>query len=1030
VPDTKRLLYVLFFFSGASALIYQVVWIRMFGLVFGVSAFAIATVLTSFMAGLGIGNFYFGRMADRSRDPLRLYAKLELGIGLFGLVFPFLYSAMKFLCIHLPVDVQSSFLKMSLVRFVLSLLVLLVPTILMGGTLPVLSKVFVNDLRTIGKRIGNLYSVNNAGAVAGCCAAGFIFIMLAGVQGTVYVAVGINLCIALFAWRIRIPSIIREQVGETSGTSSAPETRNRVLFSAPVVRLVLVLIGVEGFVSLAYELVWTRILCAAVLGNSVYSFCIVTAVFITGLSLGSFIAGAIIDKRKDLLGFFGCVEIAVGLSAVLFLVLFYAFPALENAPQSNAAFGVWGRSVTKDLFFSIVVMLVPAALMGMAFPIAAKICTLHINGLAKRIGIVGGLNTAGSILGSFAGGFILIPVFGMYRSVIVLAFVTVAAGGAVIMFDRFLRRRFKVAVAAALCLACACMAVLLPHRAFFWRSMSDSKANERLQYYVEDYAATVAVVKTQSVEGPVKCLEVDGIPVAGTDFMLRTTQKVQAHIPLLLYESMNHVRAKAVLAVGLGSGGTSWSASQHPGSIITCVELVPGVARAAAREFAEENHAVFDSARYRLIIGDGRNHVFATADRYDVILTESVHPVYAGNASLYSRDYFDLCRKRLSENGVFSVWLPIYRISPDDFKTVMATFLSVFPHATVWFTSNSLSRQVLLIGTMRKLDLDFRTWIQMVNQPNVLKDLREVRLDDPLKLLDCMIMSENEIREFSAGAAVHSDNRPRLEFSAPKSADDFATWKQNLASITKYKTSWCGRFVRCADASEAGHLARYDSADRHVLTGIVNHFDNPAIAIKEYRVAQGLNSSDSSIAYLVNNALTAMVNKARGFQIAGKIQEACLLYKNIIAADPGNFEIVNETALWYGGRHFIDTAEALLHGFLQNHPQNTDCYKSLGIVYVNNQLWDKALAVLDSALALDPRLAQAYNTRAIAYAGKGLFGEALNDLNKAIEIDPETPNVYENRAYVYARMGRKDLAEKDASLAGSLGRHTGGIPLR
>jgi spermidine synthase/tetratricopeptide (TPR) repeat protein len=561
------------------------------------------------------------------------------------------------------------------------------------------------------------------------------------------------------------------------------------------------------------------------------------------------------------------------------------------------------------------------------------------------------------------------------------------------------------------------MALALPKKSFYWRSLADSKNSEQLQYYTEDYAATVAVVKTQSTEGAVKILEVDGIPVAGTDFMLRTTQKVQAHIPLLLYESQNRGRVKKVLTVGLGSGGTSWSAALHDSCTVTCVELVPGVAKAAIHEFAEVNHDIFDSTRYTLIFNDGRNHVFTTAERYDVILTESVHPIYAGNASLYSRDYFDLCRKRLSENGVFSVWLPIYRISPDDFKTVMATFLSVFPHATVWFTSNSLSRQVLVIGTMKKLDLDFRTWNQMVNQPNVLKDLREVRLDDPLKLLDCMIMSENEIREFSAGAAVHSDDRPRLEFSAPKSADDFITWKQNLASITKYKKSCCGRLVQCTDASEAGHLARYDSADRHVLTGIVNHFDNPATAIKEYRVAQGLNSSDSSIAYLVNNALTAMVNKARGFQIAGKIQDACLLYKNIIAADPGNFEIVNETALWYGGRHFVDTAEALLNGFLRNHPKYADCYKSLGIIYVNNQLWDKALAVLDSAIALDPRLALAYNTRAIAYAGKGLYGEALNDLNKAIEIDPETPNVYENRAYVYARMGENDLSEKDADMS-------------
>jgi spermidine synthase/tetratricopeptide (TPR) repeat protein len=652
----------------------------------------------------------------------------------------------------------------------------------------------------------------------------------------------------------------------------------------------------------------------------------------------------------------------------------------------------------------------------MAFPIAAKICTRRIDGVARRIGIVGGLNTAGSILGSFAGGFILIPVFGMYRSVIVLAFVNVAAGIAVIMSDRLMRWRFRIVAVAAVCIVCACIAAFLPHRAFFWRSMSDSKVNEQLQYYVEDYAATVAVVKTQSAEGPVTCLEVDGIPVAGSDFMLRTTQKVQAHIPLLLFESQNGGRAGKVLAVGLGSGGTSWSAMQHAGSSVTCVELVPGVAKAAAREFTEENHAVFDSARYRLIIGDGRNHVFATAERYDVILTESVHPIYAGNASLYSRDYFLLCRKRLAENGVFSVWLPIYRISFDDFKTVMATFQSVFPHATVWFTTNSLSRQVLVIGTMKKLEIDFTAWVAMVNDSSVRRDLKKVRLDDPLKLLDCMIMSENDMRDFAAGAAIHTDNRPVLEFSAPKSADDFSTWEKNLAGIVKYKKSSFGYCVNSTGTPQVERaLAQYDTADKHVLTGLINHFNDECLAIKEYLLARSLNPDDSSIEYLLNNVQNAMIARARGLGSAGKVREACTAYRTLLAADTGNFDIVNETALWYVGLHMADTAEALLNGFLRSHPKRADAYAGMGVVYVNNQQWDKAVMVLDSSILYNPRLAEAYNTRAIAYAGKGRFEDALHDLDKAIEINPKTPNAYENRAYVYARMGRNTLVGKDAT---------------
>jgi spermidine synthase len=1011
VHDSKRLLYILFFFSGASALIYQVVWIRMFGLVFGVSAFATATVLTSFMAGLGFGSFCFGKIASRSRDPLRLYAFLELCIGLFGLIFPFLYSALKVLCIHLPGDVQSSFLKMTAVRFALSLLVLTVPTVLMGGTLPVLSRIFVRDLRTIGRRIGHLYAVNNAGAVAGCLAAGFIVILLAGVRGTVYVAAGMNIGIAFLAWRMRRTSTAQTPSAETVLHVAVPAPPDSVFFSTPLAGLVLLLIFIEGFVSLAYELVWTRILSASVLGNSVYSFCIVAAVFILGLSLGSYITAAIIDKRKDALGFFATIEIGIGLTAIVFLLLFSRFPAMDHFLLPNAAFGVWGGTIARDLLLSVVIMLVPATLMGMAFPTAVKIFTRTVNGAAARVGIVGGVNIAGSILGSFSGGFILISALGMYRSVIVLAFVNILAGVAAILADPLLRWRYRAAFAAVVCAASAGMPALLPHHTLFWRSTTATHLNEWLQYYVEDYAATVAVVKTQTADGMVKCLEVDGIPVAGTDFMLRTTQKVQAHIPLLLYESQNAGRAKKVLTVGLGSGGTSWSATRHDGCRVTCVELVPGVAKAAACEFTEENFGVFGNARYRLIIGDGRNHVLATRERYDAILTESVHPVYAGNASLYTQDYFAACRLRLTDNGIFSVWLPIYRISLTDFKTVMATFLTVFPHASVWFTPNSLSRQVLLIGTMKELRIDVARWNAMVRAPGVASDLAEVRLDDPVKLLDCMIMSEEDMKVFSAGAALHTDDRPVLEFSAPKSADDVMTWKQNLAAIAFYKRSRFDICIHDTDSSQTRRsMARCDSADRHVLAGILNHVDNQRVAIGEYRVAQSLNPSDGSIAYLAHDVRRSALDKVHHFQSSGSVAEASALYGALLGAYPEDFDLVDKAARWYGSLRRVDSAEALLLGFLMRHPRNAGAYAGLGIVYVNNQQWDKALAALDSALALDPRSAETYNTRAIAYAGKGLYGEALSNVNRAIEIDPTTPNVYENRSCVYTLMSAETNA--------------------
>ncbi len=570
-----------------------------------------------------------------------------------------------------------------------------------------------------------------------------------------------------------------------------------------------------------------------------------------------------------------------------------------------------------------------------------------------------------------------------------------------------MRPRLRVICGVATTAACVAAAVALPRHALYWRSTTADRHNEWLTYYVEDYAATVAVVTSRSIDGEVKCLEVDGIPVAGSEFMLRTTQKTQAHIPLLIFESQNHgCRPNKVLAVGLGSGGTSWSAARHSGVPVTCIELVPGVEQAARREFTEENHGIFDSAGYSLHIGDGRNYLLMSRDTFDVILTESVHPIYAGNASLYSRDYFTLCRDHLSKHGVFSVWLPIYRIAPEDFKTVLQTFESIFPHTTVWFTSTCASRQVLLIGTVEKTAIDVPTWVAMAGSPGVHNDLKEVNLGDPYKLLDCMIMAEKQVKDFASGAALHTDSRPVLEFSAPRSRNDSTTWRTNLSAIIGFKDSLYDCLAPYPDSMHYRLvLARYAAADRHILAGIVNHFADRANAIREYRIASGINPSDPSVKYLVDEAHGALRAEAGHFEAEGKTEEACALYRKFLAVNPEDFDVARDAALWLGSLHRVDSAIAVLNRLAPAEKNSGQWFSCLGTVYINNSRWNNALAAFDSAVALNPRLSEAYTGRSVAYAGKGRWGDALADLDTAISINPLTPNAKENRAYVYRHMG-------------------------
>lgn len=304
------ILLTLFFFSGTSALIYQVIWVRMFGLVFGVTVFAVSTVLTSFMAGLALGNLYFGRFVDIHKDPLKIFALLQLGIGLIALVFPSLLQGLTKIYIYINQSLPTTFYLKSLIRFALSFLLLFVPTFLMGGTLPVLSKFFVRRLKELGWNMGRLYSVNNLGAAIGCFGTGFLLIEALGVKETLYLAAIINIFIAGIVLMMRryLPeggkgSYNRvDNPHELAGKTDSSEVER---YPRYITQLVLWIFAIEGFCTLAYEVIFTRILVGLTFEKDVYLFTIIVVAFIFGLSLGSFIVAKFIDHKRNLLFLLG-----------------------------------------------------------------------------------------------------------------------------------------------------------------------------------------------------------------------------------------------------------------------------------------------------------------------------------------------------------------------------------------------------------------------------------------------------------------------------------------------------------------------------------------------------------------------------------------------------------------------------------------------------------------------------------------------------------------------------------------------------
>src|SRR3990170_8466738 len=400
-----------FFLSGAASLVYQVVWTRMLTQIFGNTTYAIATVLSAFMAGLAIGSYLFGRIADRGKNDFLLYGILEAGVGVYGFLVPWIFLITQ--KIYGPIfGLNESYpFLFNLVLFFLSFILLVFPTLLMGATLPVLSRFYVRSFSQFGRRVGDLYATNTLGAVIGCAAAGFFLIPGLGMRMTVYVAAGINLVIGLVI--VVVDRMRDKDAAELAPQAAAEPTAAASEAAAPswLAWVVLGTFGASGFASLVYENAWTRAL-TLVIGSSIYSFTTMLVTFLIGLALGGFIYARFMGGREARLSTFGLIELWVGLAALATIPLFERLPLIFL--RLLHGFGdTFSLFLTVQVLLSALVMFVPTVLLGMTFPLVARLFTQSLYRVGSGVGSSYAVQALGAVLGAFAGGFVLIPHLGV-----------------------------------------------------------------------------------------------------------------------------------------------------------------------------------------------------------------------------------------------------------------------------------------------------------------------------------------------------------------------------------------------------------------------------------------------------------------------------------------------------------------------------------------------------------------------------------------------------------------------------------------
>ncbi len=680
------------FVSGFCSLVYQVAWLRLLRLIFGVSTASSAAVVAIFMGGLGLGGYLFGRRVRRLANPMAFYARLELGIALTAAVSPLLVLLARYLYIALGGVNALGMPAATVLRLVLATLVLGASTTLMGGTLPAVAQAM--RLRAdLGRRyVAWLYGINTLGAVVGAFLTNFVLLELVGIRRSLWLASLVNLLLAMAVRQLAR----REEFSRAGDSGDAAAAREDAAPAeadagpAPSSRLVLPAAGIVGAIFFLMELVWYRML-APVLGGSSYTFGLILAVALLGIGAGGLLyAVGSRERRPSLLAlattcvleaFFLALPFALGDHLALFAA----------AIRPLAAFGFGGLVLSWAVVAGIVVL--PAAVVsGYQFPLLVALLGSDARRAGYEVGLIYAWNTWGAILGSLAGGFGLLPLLSAPRLWVLSAGLLLVLAAAAAWADGAARRRgFRLAALAA-GWAITLGLCFTPGPTAFWRHIPIGAGRATLDFQDPNRVRGAVHDARLSLFREAEGVESSVALMGRTDLALIVNGKSdgssQVDAPTMvmsgLIGALLHPEPKHSLVIGLGTGTTAgWLAEVETMQRVDVVELEPAVVGFAA-DYAPINRDVMASPKVELYLGDGREVVLTGSQSWDLVFSEPSNPYRAGVADLFSQDFYRSVRQRLAPGGIFLQWLQGYEVDARLVQTVYTTLSSTFPHLETW----------------------------------------------------------------------------------------------------------------------------------------------------------------------------------------------------------------------------------------------------------------------------------------------------------------------------------------------------------
>jgi spermidine synthase len=749
------------FFSGLTCLVYQILWMKQLGLLFGNTAHAAATGLAAFFGGLALGSWFWGKRSARLKHALKTYAWLEAGIAVTALLYFFILAAYYQIYPSLYHQTDSAGMRLA-VKFLLALVLILPPAFFMGGTIPVMGQFLIRHHAHFGQLSAWLYFINTLGAAAGALLAGFFLPLWLGFRATCLTAMILTSTVAIMAWTL----------AKSNPQPSQPyrETREETAAAGTVIGLPRWMITyacfLSGFGFLALEVLWTRMF-AQVLENSVYTFSSILVIVLLSLAAGAAIS-ARLAKRKSDPGHMLLIIILLGGTAVTLTP--YVFMACTNNLQILVLKGSWPAYLALIFKNGFLTVAPPALLLGTLFPFLMKLEEAHSLSAGQSLGRLASINTAGAILGSLVCGFILLEQFGMWGSMHSIALLyLLSAVGLAWLLDK------KPSLWTGACVGMLLLSLtLLNPRGLPINSVDPMRPQEEIIETWEGSDCTVAV--SRSINGlSIKINSHYGLGSTGAFIQ----QKLQSDIPLMI-----HPETKSIFFLGMGTGITAGQSLHSPFADVTRIvvcELVPEVITAARKymtDVAGQDYTggLFTSDRATVLAEDGRHVLMASQDRFDMINADLFVPFRSGAGSLYTREHFEAAKARLEPGGLFVQWLPLYQVTENEVYIIARTMIDVFPQVSLWRHSFQPGEEVIgLVGHQDKSPLPPSDFDSQADKLAAVRGKSHRQLDslslpfNPGTILFFYAGNLSEARELFTDTPVNTDDRPLIEYMAPRS---------------------------------------------------------------------------------------------------------------------------------------------------------------------------------------------------------------------------------------------------------------------